>query len=403
MARKRLTMRKIREVLRLRWQQRRSVRETARALGVSTGVVAKLTHRAKLAGLSWERVEQLNDDALEKLLYGSPAKLGTSRAEPDPVWIDTELRKPGVSLVLLHLEYLQEHPKGFKYTAFCNRYRKWKEKRGVTMRQVHKAGEKMFVDYSGKKPSVVDRNTGEARSVELFVAVLGASNMTYATATETQQSDDWIAAHSNALEFFGGAARITVPDQLRSAISKPSRYEPAIQQTYAKWAQHYGTVVIPARPYKARDKAKVEVAVQVAQRWILRLRHDTFFSLGALNARIAELVDELNRRPMKKRGGMSRLELFDRLDRPVLQALPQQRFEPCEWRRARVGDDYHVLIADRYYSVPCALVREEVEVRITKRSSSMVDASHRTRAEPATSTRRRTRHTVHRTTRHGRT
>ena len=368
MARERLPMRTIREVLRLRWQLGRSVRETARGAGVSTGVVSKLTSRAKHVGLTWAKAEAMTEAALEERIYGRRVPLTSARPEPDPVWMDTELRRPGVTLELLHIEYLAAHPNGLRYTAFCDRYRRWKKRRALSMRQHHQAGEKMFVDYSGKRPSIVDRETGERTPVELFVAALGASSYTYAEATLTQRVPDWIAAHTHALDYFGGAPKVVVPDQLRSAVATPDRYEPGIQRTYLEWSRHYDVCVVPARPYKPRDKAKVEVAVQVAQRWILaRLRDETFFSLAALNERIRELLVELNSRPMKHRGGLCRGELFERLDRPALQALPETDFEPCEWRTAKVSRDHHIAIADHWYSVPHALVGERVEVRLTPR------------------------------------
>lgn len=375
MAMERLAMRRIREILRLRWALKRSVRETARALGVSTGVVSKMSNRATLAKLSWERVEELDDRTLEELLYGPRIALSASRPEPDPAGMDTELRRAGVTLELLHLEYLTEHPTGLKYTAFCDRYRRWKKRQSVTLRQVHKAGEKCFLDFSGKRPSLTDRETGAEILVELFVAVLGASNYTYAEATRTQKSSDWIGANTNAVEYFGGAARAMVPDQLKSAISEACAYEPTVQRTYASWARHYETAVVPARPRKPRDKAKVEVGVQIAQRWILaRLRNETFFTLPDLNARIRQLLLELNSRPMKKLGGVCRGELFEKLERPVLTPLPSTRFEPCEWRRARVSRDYHIALDNHWYSVPHQLVGEDVEAQLTAR---IVEVFHR--------------------------
>jgi transposase len=278
----------------------------------------------------------------------------------------TELRRPGVTLELLHLEYLGDHPEGYRYTAFCDTYRHWLERRGLVMRQQHKAGDKSFVDYSGNKASVVDPATGEVAEVELFVAVLGASNLTYAEATRTQSMSDFVSSHVRAFEYFGGVTRVVVPDQLRSAVRVPCRYEPTVTRAYAELGRHYGTAIVPARPGKPRDKAKVEAAVLVAQRWILaRLRNETFFSLEALNMRIAELLEELNDRPMKKLGGVSRRQLFDRVERTALLPLPTDRFVVSEWKRATVHVDYHVALFEHFYSVPYPLVREEVEARLT--------------------------------------
>lgn len=280
-----------------------------------------------------------------------------------------------MTLELLHLEYLEQHPQGLRYTAFCDVYRKWLAKSAATMRHVHKAGEKCFVDFSGKLPSYVDPATGDLVDVELFVAVLGASNFTFAVATATQTVKDFILAHVAAFESFGGAPEVVVSDQLKSAVSKSCRYEPGIQETYAQFARHYGTAILPARPYKPREKAKVEVAVQIAQRWILaRLRRETFFSLSALNARIAELCAQLNDRPMKKLGGVSRRSLFDRLDRPALRRLPASAFEFGEWKQVRIGLDYHVQIHRHWYSVPAALIHERVWAWTTART---VEVFHR--------------------------
>lgn len=365
MATERLPMRKIREILRLRWALGLSVRRTARSLGVSTGVVSTMSSRAKAAGLDWERLEAMGDEELERLLYGERVR-HRKRPEPDPVWIDTELRRPGVTLELLHIEYLAEYPDGLQYTAFCERYRKWRKRRCVTLRQVHKAGDKSFVDYSGKKPAIIDRETGKAKPVELFVAVLGASSLTYAEASESQRIGDWLRSNTRALEYFEGVPGAVVPDQLRSAVSVPCRFEPVIQRSFAQWAEHYGTAVVPARPGKAKDKAKVEAGVLVAQRWILaRLRHETFFSLAELNARIAELLEDLNNRPRRNLGGVTRRELYERLERAVLRPLPERRYEIAEWREAKVHLDYHIDVDSHWYSVPHSLVGERVEVRLT--------------------------------------
>ncbi len=360
-------MSKVREILRLRWALGRSVREASRAASVSLGVVSNTERRATRADLNWTAVEALDDAELERRLYGGRKHArGPGRLLPDGAWMHAELRRAGVTLELLHLEYLREHPDGYRYTAFCDHYRKWLDRRGLVMRQQHKAGDKTFVDYSGSKPHIVDPTTGEVDELELFVAVLGASNLTYAEATRTQTMGDFVSSHVRAFEYFGGATQVVVPDQLRSAVCIPCRYEPTITRTYAELGRHYGTAIVPARPGKPRDKAKVEVAVQVAQRWILaRLRNETFFSIETLNERIAELLEELNARPMKKLGGISRRELFERIERGALLPLPQQRFELSEWKRATVNGDYHVALFEHYYSVPYTLVREEVEARLT--------------------------------------
>jgi transposase len=359
-------MRHIREILRLKWSLKRSHRETARSLGISPGAVASVMSRASAIGLTWAALEEVTADALEQRLYGPKVTGRGARPLPDPAWVHTELRRVGVTLELLHLEYLQQHPDGYRYSAFCAYYRDWLERQRVSMRQVHKAGEKLFVDYSGKKPEVVDPATGVVRPVELFVAVLGASNYTYAEATDTQRSADFIQSHSRALEYLGGAPALVVPDQLKTGVRDACRYEPILQRTYEEWAAHYQTAILPARPAKPRDKAKVEVAVQVAQRWILaRLRHETFFSLAALNARIRELLVDLNARPMKGYGGASRRDLFTRFDQPALRPLPAERFVYTEWRAARVNIDYHVDVEHHLYSVPHRLIHQTVDLRLS--------------------------------------
>ena len=368
MATRRLPMLRAREILRLRWRLERSVRQTAAAVGVSRGVVSSTTSRAQQVGLDWAQVEQLDDAALETRLYGVRASAGKQRPEPDTTWVYRELKRPGVTLELLHLEYLQEHPDGLRYTAFCNRYRAWMKRRGLSMRQHHRAGEKGFIDYSGKQPRYIDRETGQPVEVELFVEVLGASNLTFAEATESQELPHWIGSNARALAYFGGVPRALVPDQLRSAVSGPDTFDPKIQRTYAEFARHYGTVVFPARPGKARDKAKVEVAVQVAQRWILaRLRNETFFSLAELNDRIRELREDLNSRPMKKLGNVSRRELFERYERDALIPLADQPFEPCVWQPVIPNRDYHAEVDKHWYSVPYHLRHHKMWARSTEK------------------------------------
>jgi transposase len=372
----RLPMSKTREILRVHLLLGRSVREAARATNTSHGVVSKLARRARRAGIDGASVEGLDDDALEARLYGGPKPSRASdRPRPDPAWMHVELRRPGVTLELLHLEYLREHPQGLRYTAFCDVYRGWLKKQGAVMRQTHKAGERMFVDYSGKKPRIVEQETGEHIEVELFVAVLGASSFTYVEATRTQTIPDFIGSHVRALAHFGGVPKVVVPDQLRSAVRVPCRYEPTIARSYADFGKHYGTAIVPARPRKPRDKAKVEVAVQVAQRWILaQLRNETFFSLAALNARIAELLEVLNERPRKQLGGFSRRELFERVEAKALAPLPDAPFVLTEWARARVNSDYHIEVERHYYSVPYRLLHEVVEVCVT---ATTVEVFHR--------------------------
>ena len=366
-------MRKIREILRHKWALGRNHREVAASLGISVGAVSAAEQRARAAGLDWPTLEALDDLALEVRLYGATADQ-RRRPLPDPAVLHTELKRTGVTLQLLHLEYLGQHPDGYRYTQFCEHYGRWRKDRRLSMRQVHRAGEKLFVDYSGKRPEIVDPATGEVREVELFVAVLGASNFTFAEASATQQIGDWIASHVRALEFLGGVPGAVVPDQLKSGVTRACRYEPEIQRSYDELARHYGTVILPARPASPRDKAKVEVGVLVAQRWILaRLRHDTCFTLAALNQRIGELVVELNDRIMRHYRA-SRRALFEQIDRPALKPLPELRYEHALWKFVRANIDYHVELDGHYYSVPFTLRHEQLDLRYT---ATTVEVFHR--------------------------
>lgn len=362
-------MRKAKEILRLVMDGKRSYREAAQAGGISVGATHRVVVRAKKAGLAWDALKDLSEDDVERLLYGrarsEPAPPPVDRPLPDFAEIYAERLKVGVTLELLHMEYREQHPDGYGYTQFCEYFRRWLTKRKLTMRQEHRAGDKLFVDYSGKKPTIVDPTTGELVEVELFVAVLGASNYTFAEVTATQRLPDFIASHVRAFAFLGGVPAALVPDQLKSAVTIASRYEPGLSRTYEDLAEHYGTAVIPARPRKPRDKAKVEVGVQIAQRWIIaRLRKQTFFSVGEMNERIAELRQELNARHMR-RYGTSRQQLFERTDRPALKPLPVEPYTFATWSKAKVGSDYHIDVDGHLYSVPHRLVDEDVEARAT--------------------------------------
>jgi transposase len=367
-------MRKTREILRQKWLLGQSHRAVARSLAVSLGTVSSTGVRAAAAGLTWAVVEGLSEAELEERIYGRRPGADAERALPDFAAVHAERRRPGVTLQLLHVEYLERNPNGYGYTQFCHYYQRWLGRQKVSMRQVHRAGEKLFVDYAGKKPQVIDPETGECREVELFVAVLGASSFTYAEATQTQRVADFLESHVRALAYFAGAPAVWVPDQLKSGVTQACRYEPGIQRSYEELAAHYGAVVVPARPRKPRDKAKVEAAVLVVERWILaRLRHETFFSLVALNRRIGELLEALNDRTMRVYGA-SRRELYTRFDRPALKSLPAERFTYGAWKKARVNLDYHIELERHYYSVPFALVHEAVEVRF---NALTVEVFHR--------------------------
>ncbi len=357
-----------------------------------------VTH-AKAAGLSWPLPDGLTGEQLEARLYPDRAVSGRAIpafARPDWQYIHKELRRKGVTLSLLWVEYRQEHPDGYGYSQFCHHYREWKKLLNPTMRQKHKAGEKLFVDYAGQTVPVVDPETGEIRAAQIFVATLGASNYTYAEAQWTQSLPNWIAGHVRALDFLGGVPELVVPDNLKSGVTSPDRYEPDLNPTYQDFAQHYGIAVVPARVRKPRDKGKVEVGVLVVERWILaRLRDRTFFSLAELNQAIATLLDELNRREMTH-VGQSRLELFTELDQPALSPLPERPYEFALWKKARVHIDYHVSFDHHFYSVPYTLTGKEVTIRATDKTVEVFYQRKRVASHPRSTARGRfSTHSVH--------
>ena len=362
-------MRKIKEILRLKFELGRRQRQIARSCGIGKTTVAECLARFRGSGLSWPQAARLDAATLEHKLYPpTEAVAAAERAVPDWPHIHQELRRKGVTLTLLWYEYKAVHPDGYQYSWFCDRYRAWSAKRDVVMRQEHRAGEKLFVDYAGQTVEVVDRDSGEIRQAQIFVAVLGASSYTYAEATWTQQLPDWIGSHVRAFAFFGGVPELAVPDNLRSGVSKAHRYEPDLNPTYRDLASHYGVAVLPARVRKPRDKAKAEVGVLLVERWILAaLRNRTFFSLAELNREIAKLLERLNTRPFTKLPG-SRRELFEQLERPALRPLPAQPYEFAEWKKVRVNIDYHVEIDGHYYSVPYQLVKKTLEARFSERT-----------------------------------
>jgi transposase len=374
MATERLAMHHLKEILRQKLVLRRSHREVAKAVGVSLGLVSGVMSRAAVLGIVAEEVDALDEAELEARFYEQRAAKRARRSLPDPAEMHVELKRAGVTLQLLHLEYLERHPDGYRYTTYCDAYRAWLAKRSPTMRQTHVAGDKMFVDYSGKRPRIVDPATGEVTAVEFYVAVLGASNYTYAEATFTQQVPDFVTSTTHALTFFGGAPRAIVPDQLKSAVTVSCRYEPGIQRSFDELGRHYRTTILPARPLSPRDKAKVEVGVQIAQRWILaKIRNQLFSTLGELNVRIRELVVELNARTMRLYKA-SRTELFHRIERHALSALPSDTFEYAAWKKAKLNIDYHVTFDDHFYSAPHSLIHEKLWVRAT---TTTVEVFHR--------------------------
>lgn len=360
-------MRKIREVLRLKVEAGLSDRQIAAAVGSARSTVQECLRRCRAAGIRWPLPPELDEAQLLARLYRRIAPLAVVRL-PDFAAVHRELARAGVTRQLLWEDYKAAHPEGLQYTAFCVHYQRWLATQELVFRQVHAPGEKLFVDYAGHTVPILDRHTGEERCAQIFVAVLGASNYTYAEATFSQSLPDWLGAHVRALEYFGGAPRAVVPDNLKSAVKKAHRYEPDLNPAYQEFAEHYGLAILPARVRRPRDKAKVEAGVLVVERWILaRLRHRTFFSLAELNAVIAELLERLNTRAFKKLEGCRRSR-FEALERPALRALPARGYEFAEWRVAKVHPDYHIEVARAYYSVPYRLIGSEVDVRLSARS-----------------------------------
>jgi len=371
-------MHKIKEVLRLKYAAGLTHRQIAGALGLSLGVINKYLTAAERASLTYPLPADCDDARLAHLLFGSahqPASL--KRQTLDFALVHQELKRKGVTRQLLWEEYRAAHPSGYGYTQFCVLYSEWRKSQKLSMRFVHRAGEKLFVDYCGQTVSVIDAATGAIREAQVFVAVLGASNYTFAEATWTQALPDWIGSHTRAFAFFGGVPQLIVPDNLRSGVARACRYEPLLNATYSQMLAHYGCAALPARPYKPRDKAKVETAVQVVTRWILaRLRKVEFFSVADLNRAIRLLLDDLNQRPFKKLPGTRRAQ-FDTLDRPALRPLPATPYEFAEWKRARVGIDYHIEVDRHFYSVPHPLARREVEARLTATTIEVFHAGQR--------------------------
>jgi transposase len=360
-------MRKIRDVLRYRYSAELSLEATARALKISKGVVAKYLKLATIAGISWPIPDGLDDGDLERLLLRQSPYKEPTYAEPDHAHTHQELKKKGVTLLLLWEEYQQTvGERAYQYTAFCIHYRAWAATLKISMRQVHRAGEKLFADYAGPTVPIIDASTGEITPASIFVACLGASNYTFACVTPGQTQADWLTGLIRAMRFIGGVTTMIIPDNPRSLIKNANAYEPELNRVTAEFAQYYGTIILPARPRKPQDKAKVESGVQVVERWILaRLRHHRFFSVAEVDAAIARLLPALNERPFKKLPG-SRKEAFEQLDRGHLRALPATPYVIADWKHARVNIDYHVELDQHYYSVPYNLVRKEVDLRITR-------------------------------------
>jgi transposase len=368
MPQKGLSMRKIKEVLRLRYDLGLLQSEIARSCSIGQSSVHRYLERASAAGLRWPLPEDYDDRRLNELLFPA-APTGASPPALEPVdfaEIHHELQSnKHVTLQLLWEEYRQSQPEGYRYSRFCELYQRWRRKQDVVLRQEHRAGEKMFVDWAGATIPIYDCETGAVQPASLFVAGLGASSYTFARATLSQDLSNWIECHVLAFEFFQGTSKLIVPDNPRTGVTRACRYEPDLNRTYLEMAQFYGVAIMPARPYKARDKAKVEAAVLLAERWLIAvLRHEKFFSLADLNQALAPRLERLNQRPFRKREG-TRASLYAALDRPALQPLPVERYVLAEWKTVRVNIDYHIEVDRHYYSVPYSLVGEQMEARST--------------------------------------
>lgn len=357
-------MRKIRDVLRLKFEAGIGERQIAASLGMARSTVQEALRRAREAGLSWPLPPELTEVVLQARLY--PQRPATAMIPPpDFPTVHAQLSRKGVTRALLWQEYKAVHADGFEYSAFCEHYRAWASTQDAVLRLAHTPGDKLFVDYAGHTMGVVDRLTGEIRQAQIFVAVLGHSSYTYAEATWTQTLPDWIGAHVRALDFLGGVPQAIVPDNLKSGVTRAHRYDPDINPSYQDFAETYGVTVLPARPLKPRDKAAVENGVLICERFILaRLRDVIFFSLAGLNDAIRVLIAELNAKPFQKRDG-SRQSVFEAIEKPALRPLPAHRYEYAAWKKAKVHLDYHVEVERHYYSVPHMLIGKTVDVRLT--------------------------------------
>jgi transposase len=394
MSAKRITMRKIRDILRLRHAAGLSIRQIRASTKVSVGAIQKLLAKAEEEGLGWPLPPELDDDSrLARLFYpGADTRVSTRYQVPDWAALHQGLKRKGITKQLLWEEYTEQYPnRCYSYSQFCERYAHWKGLQKRSMRQTHKAGEKCFVDYAGQTVPLVCAETGEIRQAQIFVAVLGASSYTYAEASSSQSLPDWLASHVRAFEYFGGTPAIVVPDNLKSGVTKACRYDPQLNASYQQLAEHYQLAVVPARPYKPRDKAKAEAGVQLVERWILaRLRHHTFFSLAELNQCIRALLEELNNKPFKQLPG-NRRQAFEELDKPALRPLPRHPYRFVEIKPVKVNIDYHVQYQGHHYSVPHQYVGETLELHAGEHLISLYFrhrqvASHPRAYRPGTTT-----------------
>jgi transposase len=366
MSQRTISMRKMKEIMRLS-ASGLSQRQIARSLNLSKGTVSNYLKHAKKQGLDWSTVQDLEGKDIKETLVPKPlAEACKIYTQPDCHWIYQELKRKGVTLKLLHEEYCKQFPDNhYLYTQFCHYYRQWRRKQDLSVRQTYKAGDQLFIDYAGPTVPIVDRRTGKIKEASIFIATLGASHYAYVEATWDQQLANWIASHVRAFEHFGGVPALLVPDNLKQGVHHACPYDPDLNPTYTEMAAHYNVAIMPARPYKPKDKSKVESAVLIVERWILaRLRHQVFYSLEDLNQGLRVLADQLNREPFQKLPGC-RLSQFKEIDQPALNPLPAKPYVYAVFKRKRVGKDYHVEVEKHFYSVPYSYAYDEVEVRIT--------------------------------------
>lgn len=367
MTKKRTSMTKIKEILRLKYDSGLSTRKIAACTKVGRSTISEILTRFKQSSLSWPLPDNCSETELNNVLYREKAT-NHNKVMPDFTQYYVELKRKGMTKRLQWEEYVAEcQSNAYGYSQFCEHYLRWQKKQKRSMRQIHIAGDKLFIDYCGPTIPIVNPETGEIRQAQIFVATLGASNYTYVEASPSQKLEHWLEAHANAFEHFGGVPALLVPDNLKAAVTKTDRYEPKLNDSYRKLANHYNTAVMPARPYKPKDKAKAENAVLIVERWIMmRLRHQEFHTFHELNIAIRELMNDLNNREMKHLGA-SRKELFERLDKPALNPLPSSRYLYTELKRAKVGPDYHIEYKRHYYSVPHQLVGQRVDLEANAR------------------------------------
>lgn len=359
-----LSMRKIKEVLKLHYEESLSNRDIARRLNIGAASVSRCLTRTKAAKIVWPLTDEWTEEKIHTTLYPITSKNPTHE-HPDFGKVHKELKRKGVTLLLLWYEYQAQYPKGYSYSRYCELYQTFIGKTNPSMRITHHAGEKLFVDYSGLTVLWVDKSSGESHKAQIFVAVLGASNYTFIEATPDQSLLSWVISHVHAFEFFDGVTTCLVPDNLRSGITKAHLYDPDVNKTFQELADHYGVAVVPARVRTPKDKAKVEVGVQGIQRWILApLRDITFFSVNEINEAIQPLLQAYNAKAFYELEG-TRFSQYLEIDKPALKPLPSNPYIFAEWKRARAGVDYHLAIEKHYYSVPYRFLKETIDVRLT--------------------------------------